>query len=265
MWVVRQRLAGNAARVSSVLSDTLADLSGEGTAGLTGLEGIATASLFLRSGDPAWLVWVLEPATDATFDDPDVELRRSSPLYTDDLEDLLADGDEVLPNERARLVGHETLRGRPTTVEERADTLPVVLSDGRGPASPADAVLLRLAIRPGLPGRFLAGLVGLIGRLRGGRIEHLFRALSEPVMEAEGMYTETLVLEDVADGRFLTWYMEFADLDTVYEAYDDTSNPVARVSEFLLGRVLVDPAAVLTPPRDPDFELLAHAVSPDRS
>lgn len=265
MWMVRQRLAGDPPLVRSVLSDALADLSGEGTAGLTGLEGIATASLFLRSGDPAWLVWVLELAADATVEDPGVALRRSSPLYTDDLDGFLADGDEVLPCERARLVVHETLPGRPTTVEEQADTLPVVLSDGRGPAPPADAVLLRLAVRPGLPGRVLAGLAGLIGRLRGGRIEGLFRAFSEPVMEAEGMFTETLLLEETDEGRFLTWYMEFADLDEVYDAYYDTSNPVARVSEYLLGWVLVDPAAALTPKRDPDFRLLGHAVSPDRS
>lgn len=58
--------------------------------------------------------------------------------------------------------------------------------------------------------------------------------------------------------------MEADKMHQVYDAYYVMWNPVARVSEIVLSLALRDPSPILDYPLETDFELLAHAVAPNR-
>lgn len=98
------------------------------------------------------------------------------------------------------------------------------------------------------------------GELRLGPIE----TWSVEMIDMENMYTETLFLERSATGHELLSYMEADEMQQVYDAYYDTWNLVARVSEIALNWALRDPSPILDYPLETDFELLAHAVTPNR-
>jgi hypothetical protein len=95
------------------------------------------------------------------------------------------------------------------------------------------------------------------------RVQSWVRGETETV-EAEAMYTESLLLEGEGDRQVLHYYMETEDMDHLYEAFYDSDGWEARFSEWALRRVLAAPEAFLDPPLETDCKVLIHAVDPER-
>jgi hypothetical protein len=122
-----------------------------------------------------------------------------------------------------------------------------------------------LHLKPGLAEWLADRFAGLSRRVENGEIDlGPVETWSGEMLEAEDMYTESVVLERRPEGYVLCGYMETEAMDGVYDAYYDTWNPVARASELVFGRVLEEPAQILEYPLGTGLEVLAHAVDPDR-
>lgn len=276
--VLRQRVRpGEQGAVRDLVADRLSDPADAGLDSLVGSAGVHTASLFLdrsRDGEPG-LVWYLEvdDAERGPWADPVTELVGNSPLFDAGLAGLLEtpDSARVLSDASAAAAVpvHATLPERPASVGTGADggTRRAVGPAGGADERPPDVAMLRLRIRPGFGEWFVRALAALMGRLDDeGRIERRFDEWTEPVLREEGMRTETILLERTGGNYYLCWYMEAEEMDEVYEAYFETSNRVARLSEPVIGWVLANPRRALSNPvESSDFELLAHAVSPERA
>jgi hypothetical protein len=246
----------------------LDDTEGSGLAELLPLAGVSTVSLFVHEPDDGQtgLVWYVEHDRDERWRDPARIVREHSPLFRALAEHLTADEPTVVAegSPDATSVVHMSVPGRPRAYANRTDDLPAVLSDDDSDAGVPDVVPLRLTIRPGLGSLFACALAGLIERTPAW-LEAKFEAASLDVLEDEEMYTETLLLERTGDGYDLWWYMEADNMEQVGEAYYETDNRVARVSEHVLGWVLERPEHALAhPTQASDFELLAHAVDGGR-
>ncbi|RQG94577.1 DUF6176 family protein [Natrarchaeobius chitinivorans] len=237
---------------------------------LLALEGASTASLFLdRTGDDPELVWYVEVPWAAVEqwdgDDPETTVAAAFPLT----HEALDDADEPVDRE---LLVHAVHPSRPrrtvvdaVALEGTGDALEREAQADRTADRSVDVELVRMDLESGVPERFADWFAALSrnvtdGELRLNRIE----AWSIEMLEAEDMFTESIFLERRPDGYSLLGYMETAEMARVYDAYYDTWNPVARASELVLGRVLVDPAVILEYPLETDVELLAHATNPDR-
>jgi hypothetical protein len=225
---------------------------------LLGLEGATTASLILDTGDEPGLIWYVEVPRSATADWEDAESRVEAafPIEHDAL------NDEHAPVDRELLV-HAVNPDRPRTATGEADGPLVVggaeLEDG------VDVDLVQLHLKPGLAERLADRFAGLSRRVAAGELElGPVETWSAKMLEAENMYTESIVLERRSEGYTLCGYMETAEMARVYNAYYDTWNPVARASELVLGRVLEEPAQILEYPLRTGLEVLAHAVDPNR-
>lgn len=243
---------------------------------LLGLEGAATASLFLDhgAGEPS-LVWYVEVPRSvlAALDDPVGRLERAFPLE----HGALADDLSVIREPPI----HAAHPGRPRS------TAPVPGTDGdagpllvTGPksvgatgsagstreAGSVDVALVTMNLRPGL-GERLADWLEWLSRRVVADDWHLgpIETWSAEMLEREAMFTETVFVERREDGTSLLQYMECAEMEDVYEAYYDTWNPVARGAKLLVGRVVESPERILQYPIETDSECLAHAVAPNRS
>lgn len=242
---------------------------------LLGLEGAATASLFLdRAGNEPSLVWYVEvPRTVlADLDDLVGRLERAFPLEHEALSD-----DRSVIREPPIHAAHP---GRPrSTVPVSGtdgDTGPLLVTEpestGTGESTGStrepesvDVALVTMKLRPGL-GERLADWLEWLSRRVVADDWHLgpIETWSAEMLEREAMFTETIFVERCEGGTALLQYMECAVMEDVYEAYYDTWNPVARGAEFLVGRVVEQPERVLQYPIETDSECLAHAVAPDR-
>ncbi|SFC26148.1 hypothetical protein SAMN05444422_106115 [Halobiforma haloterrestris] len=244
-----------------------ASLADDGPESLLGLEGASTASLFLDTEETPELVWYVELPRSVIDDrdDPDrtdlrAKLEAEFPVSLADEERATA------PDERSvelELLVHAAHPERPRTAANGADgPLVVAGSDDR---CDRDVELVRISLKSGLPERLADRFAGITRRVEAGELElGPLETWSAEMLEAEEMYTESIFLERRADGYDLLQYMETEDMDGVYEAYYDTWNPVARLSELVVGRVLEEPDRVLSLPLGSERELLAHAVAPDR-
>jgi len=241
---------------------------GSGIAELLPVDGVETVSLFVHNPDDGrpTLVWYVEHDRDYEWSDPAAVVREHSPLFPA-LAEFLTDGEPnvvAAASPDTTLLVHANLPGRPRAYADRSEGLPIVLSANDSGGEVPDVVPLRLAVRSGLGSLVARAFAGLFERTPAW-LEAKFEAASLDVMEAEGMYTETLLLERTDAGYDIWWYMESGDMEQVGEAYYETDNRVARVSEHVLGWVLERPERVLAHPDEAsEFELLAHAVDPDR-
>ncbi|WP_293029275.1 hypothetical protein [Natronococcus sp.] len=255
-FLVRRRVGGE--RLESVreaVSELCADP--DNPQPLLGLEGATTATLFLDTGDEPALIWYVEVPRSATagWDDPESRIEAAFPLE----HDAIADGDAI---DRELLV-HAVNPNRPRTATG-TDNGPLVVS-GTEREDGVDVDLVQLHLKPGLAERLADRFAGLSQRVAAGELElGPIERWSGAMLEAENMFTESIVLERRPDGYVLCGYMETAEMAGVYDAYYDTWNPVARASELVLGRVLEDPEAILKYPLGTGLEVLAHAVDPDR-
>ncbi|ADD05962.1 uncharacterized protein Nmag_2401 [Natrialba magadii ATCC 43099] len=225
---------------------------------LLGLEGAATATLFLDAGDDPELIWYVEVPHSAMagWENPESRIEAAFPLE-----------DDALVAEEARvdreLLVHAVNPNRPRTAMG-ADDGPLAVS-GAALENGVDIDLVQLHLKPGLAERLADRFAGLSRRVAAGEIElGPVERWSAAMLETEAMYTESVVLERRPEGYVLCGYMETAEMAGVYDAYYDTWNPVARASELVFGRVLEEPAAILEYPLGTGLEVLAHAVAPDR-
>lgn len=251
-------------RVDAVTERVERTLAGSDPQRLLGLEGASTASLFLdRSGSDPELLWYVEvPRTIvAKWADPERTVADAFPIG----HDALAEPSQA--TDRSLLV-HAANPRRPRRLaadgsnSNEAGTLAVAV-DGTVPG--VDVDLVRMDLEPGLPERFADWFAKVSRRVIDGELDlGRVEAWSGEMLDAERMYTESLLIERGDDGYAGYLYMEAADMQGVYDAYYDTRNPVARASEHLLGRLLRNPECVLEYPLETDAELLAHAVNPDR-
>lgn len=252
--------------VRGTVREELDGADGSGAVKLLSLEGVATASVFVYDDDGPELVWYVEHRGDDEWENPAAIVREASPLFPA-LAAHLTSGTPTVISDSAPSsleVVHASLPDRPNAYADRSGDLPTVLSGNDPGAGVPDVVPLRLDIRPG-PGSLLARLGASLIVRTPDWLEAKFEAASLDVMAAEGMYTETLLLERTDAGYVLWWYMESGGMDQVYEAYYASSSRIARVSEHVLGWVLERPERALTHPVEAsDFELLAHAVDTER-
>lgn len=236
---------------------------------------VETVSLFRDTGkDTPILGWYVEHEDSSAWKDPATVIRDTSPLFEQGLEGLLSDSPPRViadGSEGIQELVHATLPQRPRTYPDQRSRLPILCGDPDGNDARStdsndtpDVVLIRLKIRPGV-GSALARLFGWLFDRTPEWLESRFETWTEPILEAEGMYTETLLLEHAAERYVLWWYMETGDMGQVYEAYEESDSRIARLSERVLGLALENPARIIQSPMiTSDFELLAHAVSKDR-
>jgi hypothetical protein len=133
-----------------------------------------------------------------------------------------------------------------------------------------EVVLLRLTVAPGWPRRFMEAFVRVLRAeqflMRRGVVGAAFRRWLnrrlEPILAAEGMYTESVFLEREDGELRLLWYMEAEEMARVYEAFEESDHALTngRIVEWLLER----PEKVLATDVESDYPLLAHAWGPDR-
>ena len=235
-----------------------------------------TVSVLLRQpdGDRPQFAWFVEYAESESWADPVAAIREHSPLFSA-VAPHLASGEPTVVAETAENATefvHAAVPGRPTAFAARADSPPGICADGDSERKVADAsrapppevVPLVLRVRGGLGSLFARALAGLFDRTPAW-VEAKFEAASLEVMKAEGMYTETLLLQRDDEGYAVWWYMESGGMEQVKDAYYESDSRIARLSEYVLDWVLERPERALVHPVEAsEFELLAHGVDPGR-
>lgn len=216
-----------------------------------------TASVFLEPfGERSFLSWHVEGDWNA---DDGRAVVEETPLF-EALEPFLeTDGASVVaPSTFAR---HPR---RPSTVFRRVDDVPFVLGSTDGDTAPPDVVLFRPRLRPGLPTKAMNWLRGLMDRFEdGGRVERTFDGWTEPIVDEEGVHTETVFLDRVDGDCYLVNYLECESRERVWEAYRESDDAVALASEWLLRWALEDGSFVDRVP-EATAELLVHVVNDGR-
>jgi hypothetical protein len=293
VFVVRYRLLPDveAADVRRVVADAIPGLEGTGAQALVPIEGAYTVSVYATVVDDRPCVeWYVEldrgVVADGAFADPGAWLREHSPLFAAGLADLVAEDAPVTVFDADDCPLHETHPRRPSRFVERRDDAPFVLSPGvdaegdpgaegdpdadddpeAATAPTPEIAATRIAIQGGLAGRFVDLLAWLLHAVDDdGAVEGQFEEWSEPVIADEAMYTESFVLERVDGRRYLDYYMEADTVQGVYDAYEDSSSLVARVSEVVMRRIFVEPLRMLGDiVAHSDHVPLVHAVAPKR-
>jgi hypothetical protein len=200
----------------------------------------------------------------AAWADPDATIRSGSPLFERGLADLLADGATVHAGGRDghRYVVHVT---NPHRRERYADAVGrSLVAPVAGDDLPIPVALVSMALKTGPTSTLVARAVDLVNRLkRFDRVRSWGRDRTGTV-EAEAMYTESLLMQTVGDRQVIHYYMETEDMDRLYEVFYGSDDWEARFSEWVFRRVLADPESFLEPPLETDCEVLLHAVDPER-
>jgi len=280
--LVRQPIReGETAAVRAVLSDWATDNAGADARTLLPVPGVTLVTLFLDTGDFGWtsgdattgrpddrdaLVWYVEVADDDAdpWRRPEETIRGSSPLFDAGLTDHLAGEATVHADGREghRYVTHVT---NPHRRELYADAVgDTFVAPVAGDDLPIPVAIVSLGLRGGLVSTLVARAVDIVNWVKQfDRVQAWVRDETDTV-EEEAMYTESLLLES-ADGRqVLHYYMETEDMDQLYEAFYESDDWEARLSEWLFRRVLANPEVFLAPPLETDCEVLLHAVDPRR-
>ena len=256
-FLVRRRIDPES--VEAIIKSVSRTISEDDPSPLLSPEGATTASLFLNRNltDPE-LVWYVElpRSVVAAWDDPEATVAEAFPFK----HDALSDTDDIVERE---LLVHAVNSLRP-----RTDVSGGVASQGTtdsGSDRIVDVALVNVWFDSGVPERLADWFAGLARRFKAGELElGPIETWSTEMIDMENMDTESLFLERSANGYELLIYMEADEMQQVYDAYYDTWNPVARVSEIVLSWALRDPSPILDYPLETDFELLAHAVAPNR-
>ena len=276
--LVRQPIAeGRTRAVRDLLADWADDNADGDAHALLPVDGVTLVTLFLDDGGFGWtdgaddargdaLLWYVEVVDDNAdaWATPDATIRARSPPFERGLADLLADGATVHADGHGdhRYVTHVTnphrrerydaTVGRPLLAPVAGDDLPIPIA------------ITSLALRAGLTSTLVARAVDAINWLKRLDRVHSWARDETETVEAEAMYTESLLLEGIGDRQVLHYYMETEDMNQLYEAFYDSDDWEARVSEWVLRRVLATPEAFLDPPLESDCKVLIHAVDPER-
>jgi len=242
------------------------------------VEGVTLATLFLDRADDRpgrgegdALLWYLEVVDDDApqWREPARTVREASPLFDGPLAEHLGattvhrDGGG---NDGHLLLTHATHPQRQQRYAEHCG--PSLLAPVAGEELPIPVVIVTLCLRPGLRSRLVWHASRLVDRLKS--IDAVDRRAREQtdVIEAEAMYTESLLLErrPASEGHLLHYYMETESMERLYEAYEAADDPAARVSAWLFRRILPPDEAerFFVPPLESEAEVLVHAVDPAR-
>lgn len=254
-FLVRRRIDPECIEaIREAVSETI---SGDDPNPLLSPEGATTASLFLDQDatDPelAWYVELPQSVT-ADWDDPESTVSEAFPLE----HSALSTTDDTV-----ELLVHAVNPLRPQTDVSGGVASQRVMDSGS--ERTVDIALVSVWFNSGIPERLADRFAGLVRRFKAGELElGPIEKWSTEMIDMENMYTESLFLERSANGYELLIYMEADEMQQVYDAYYNTWNPVARVSEIVLDWALRDPSPILDYPLETDFELLAHAVAPNR-
>lgn len=295
--LVRQAVRRDRAdEVAPFVVDYARDNASRGLSALLPGENVWTATVLLERGEfgPA-LWWYVELAdgADGSWSNPEDAVGQS-PLWAAGLADFLDLGPPIRVYGPDRfdslLVVHARHPDRPTTYRTGGDGLAqpdgewspeVVLADD-GPANVPDVVFVRWRLRPGPATWFMRGFARFANWVdEDSWLERKLTEWSEPVLEEENMWTESVFLERGVQtspaatndrpevrrepGTAVLGVMETADMKGVPEGFYRTDNLVARVSEYVLGWIVEDPAQALRyEALQTDFEPLVHAVDPER-
>lgn len=256
-FLFRRRI--NPERIEAVREAVSTTISEDDPSPLLSSMGVTTASLFLNQ-DPTTpeLVWYVElPHSAITdWDDPKAALSAVFPFE----HDALTDTDDSV--ERDLLV-HAVNPRRPQT-DVSGGISPHRVAES-GTERRVDVALVSVWVNSGVPERLANWFAGLAHRFKAGELElGPIETWSTEMIDMENMYTESIFLERSANGYELLIYMEADEMQQVYDAYYDTWNPVARVSEIVLGWTLRDASPILDYPLETDYILLAHAVASNR-
>ncbi|RQH01318.1 hypothetical protein [Natrarchaeobius oligotrophus] len=215
-----------------------------------------TVSVFLESfAGGSFLVWHVEGVCP---DDDPVSLVEGVALFRALAEHLELDGASVI--EPVVFARHPE---RPGSVARSLDGVPFVLGSTDDDGEPPDVVVFRPRMRSGLPTTVIRWFQRLVAFFEGGRIERAFDEWTEPVVDAEGVHTETAFLEEIDGDWYCVNYLECESRERVWRAYHDSDDAVARVSERALRWSLDDPSFLDRVP-ETRFELLVHAVNDRR-
>ena len=277
---IRQPIAaGQTGAVRDLLAEWTDDNADGDARTLLPVDGVTLVTLFLDDGGfgrtddagraPGYsdaLLWYVEVVDDDAdvWTTPDAAIRSASPLFERGLADLLA-GEATVHADRHgdhRYVTHATnprRRERYAEAVGRSLVAPIA-----GEELPIPVAIVSLAVKPGLTSTLVARAIDFVNRLkRFDRVQSWARGETETI-EAEAMYTESLLLETVGDRQVVHYYMETEDMDRLYDAFYESDEWEARFSEWVLRRVLAAPEAFLDPPLETDCEVLIHAVDPER-
>lgn len=220
----------------------------------TEVGAIHTLSIFLESiEDRSFLVWHVEG-------DGGPELVEDSSLFAALRGHL--DIDARLTIEPATYVAHPE---RPRTVPRQVTEVPFFLGSGHETLERPDVLIYRIQIRAGLPTWLARKFEGVLSWFEGrdNLIERQFERWTVPVIDDEGVHTETAFLQTIDGECYYVNYLECESRERVLTAYQESDNAVARVSEWILRWSLADPSILDRVPETP-FELLVHGVSGQR-
>jgi len=271
--MVRQRVDdGDAAReaVAAWAEDRAGDVRS-----LLPVDGVTLATLFLDRaddrpgrGDGDALLWYLEVVDDDApqWRAPARTVREASPLFDGSLGDRLVETTVHRDGGDGLLLTHATHPRRQARYAEHCG--PSLVAPVAGDDLPIPVVVVAVRLRPGLRSRLVWHAGRAVDRLKS--IDAVGRRAREQtdVIEEEAMYTESLLLErrPASEGHLLHYYMETESMERLYEAYEASDDPFARLSDWLFRRFLSPDGAerFLTPPLESEAEVLVHAVDPDR-
>jgi hypothetical protein len=275
--LVRQPIdPGETAAVRELLAAWARD-NREGDAGtLLPAAGVNLVTLFLDRGgfgaptsaggreEGDALVWYVEVDDDGQepWTDP-AQALRASPLFGAGLEDLVGAG-TVYADGRAgcRLVTHATNPDRRDRYDRHVGR--PLLAPVAGDDLPLPVVLTALRLRPGLRTRLVARGIDLVNWLKSfGPVARWARDQTD-TLEAEAMYTESLLFDPTGERPVVRYYMETEEMDRLYDAFEASSNWEVRLSNWLFRRVFEDAEDFFTPPLETDCEVVLHAVDPGR-
>ncbi|WP_299331095.1 hypothetical protein [Haloplanus sp.] len=278
--LVRQPIVEDQTRtVRNLLTDWADDNVDGDVRTLLPAAGVTLVTLFLDDGefsrtddashDPRrgdallWYVEMVDADADA-WATPDATIRRVSPVFGNGLADVLTDEATVHAGGRAdhRYVTHVT---NPYRRERYADAVGrSLVAPVAGDELPIPVAITSLAVKPGPTSTLVARAVDLINWLKRFDRARSWARDETDTVEAEAMYTESLLLEAVGDRQVTHYYMETEDMNRLYEAFYESNDWEARLSEWVMRRVLEHPEAFLDPPLETDCEVLIHAVDPER-
>lgn len=270
---VRQPVrAGETEAVLDRLAAWAAAQEGGDARSLLPVPGVTLVTLFLDRGEDGAdeLLWFVEVVDDDADEwaAPDATIRSASPLFDGVLEDSIESTATVHADGVGgrRLITHATHPRRQRRYAEHCGD-PLV-APVAGEDLPIDVAVTTIPIVPGLTSRIVDRAVAVGNWLTD--IDAVSRWLRDrtDTLEAETMYSESLLIEPVDGGRRLVlhYYMEAESAEQVWNAYHGSAsdNWEVRFSDWVMRRIFEDHEAFLEQPFESAADVLVHAVHPDR-
>jgi len=269
LWIRQEITPGE----TDALTDWLATWAQGRTDGdlqtLLGVDEVTVCTLFLdrSEGGPDGLLWYLEVADDDAepWGDPATAIREDSPLFNAGLDDYLTGASTVHADgiESHQLLTHATHPRRQQRYLDHVDGLLVapVAGDPLG----IELAVARVQLKPGLTSRLVSGGVRVGDWLKqsSDRLSAWLREETQTI-EAEAMYTESILFEPTPAGLVCWYYMETESMERLYEAYEYSTSWEVVFSDWVMRRIFEQPERVIEYPLETECEPLVHAVHPDR-